>query len=373
MLNKAFEFLRIADPQPSNEKVRLRTKSATDLVAHFSLKENRDTLLRVVQGAVAGFDSPVFAQESPSVVLLIKAIKDGDGGDAAFPSDLKENGLELRAIAGMVVGELLASSLKGDISAEAMLTALSISAASLRPSASEKHIRWMSQALKSEADKVLQLGAVQCRLRGTPALQQLDDIELPEEGEDTEEEWKKIVPAVKAALFEAKEQAAIDREEIETLWWMFAAFSELEHKPIGELSPSAAAFASGIELGRRSLLPPSPSAIGMVERIVKSGRKASALTPITLEHAIADWTQPMLDSLVPVDEKIGKVVSQCPAILPLSWACRRLREGGTATLGNDFTSATGLPINHPLPPSAWGAQVFRETVLLRVLTGVEES
>ena len=59
------------------------------------------------------------------------------------------------------------------------------------------------------------------------ALQQLDDIELPEEGEDTEEEWKKIVPAVKAALFEAKEQAAIDREEIETLWWMFAAFSEL--------------------------------------------------------------------------------------------------------------------------------------------------
>ena len=36
MLNKAFEFLRIADPQPSNEKVRLRTKSATDLVAHFS-------------------------------------------------------------------------------------------------------------------------------------------------------------------------------------------------------------------------------------------------------------------------------------------------------------------------------------------------
>lgn len=370
MLNKAFEFLRIADPQPGNEKVRLRTKSAAALVAQLSLKGSQDTLLRVVQGAVAGFDGPVFTQESPSVALLIKAIKEED---AAFPSDLKENGLELRAIAGMVIGELLDSSLKSDIRAEAVLTALSISAASLRPAASEKHIRWMSDVLGAEADKVLQLGATRRRLRGTPALQRLDDIELPEEGAESAEEWMGILPAVKAALFEAREQAAIDREEIETLWWMFTAFSEIEHKPIGKLSPSAAAFASGVELGRRSLLPPSPSSFGMLERIVETGRKATALTPVSLEHAIADWTQPMLDSLVPGDEKIGRVVSQCPAILPLSWACRRVREGGTIKVGNDFTSVTGLPINHPLPPSAWGAQVFRETVLLRVLTDVEES
>src|ERR1035441_6471304 len=176
MLNKAFEFLRIADPQPSNEKVRLRTKSGADLVSHFAIKENRNILLAVLQGVVAGFDGPVFTQESPAVVLLIKAIKDQD---AAFPEDLKESGLELRAVAGMVVGELLEKSSKGNLGAEAVLAALSISSASLRPAASEKHIRWMREVLLTAADKVLQSGAAGRRQRGTPALDALNDIELP--------------------------------------------------------------------------------------------------------------------------------------------------------------------------------------------------
>ena len=55
--------------------------------------------------------------------------------------------------------------------------------------------------------------------------------------------WEVVVPKVKAALEEAVDQAAMDREEIETLWWLFAAYSETERKPLGDLSPFAAAFA----------------------------------------------------------------------------------------------------------------------------------
>jgi len=47
MLNKILEFLRIADTQPSDEKVRKRGESAQDLLA--PLRDNRDILLGFLQ------------------------------------------------------------------------------------------------------------------------------------------------------------------------------------------------------------------------------------------------------------------------------------------------------------------------------------
>jgi hypothetical protein len=373
MLNKAFEFLRIADPKPSNDKVGMRTKAAADLVTKLAKKENQSLLLALLQGVVAGFDNPPFTQESAAVVALIKAIKE-QGGDATLPADLKENALELRALAGMVVGELLEKSLKDGVSDEAMLAALGISAASLRPAAKDKHLEWMRSELLAHAGKVLQQGAAQRRQRGTPALSKLNDIKLPEE-EDEEEggHWKEVLPAIRAALSEAKAQAMIDREETDTLWWMFAGFSEIEQKPLTKLSPSAAGFAAGVELGRRTLLPPSPSATAMVDRATTSGRKATELTPITLEDAASKWTEPLLDSLLPGDEKGKSAVSQYAALLPLATACRRLREGSGAKLGKEFCSATGLALDEPISPVVWGVQAFRETVFLRVIAGAGRS
>jgi hypothetical protein len=106
----------------------------------------------------------------------------------------------------------------------------------------------------------------------------------------------------------------------------------------------------------------------MVERVVESGREASTLAPITLKDAIKDWTPAMLSSLASTDGNADNTVSQCPALLPLSWACRRLREAGDSPkLGKEFTAATGLPLNEPIAVAVWGAQVFRETILLRFL------
>jgi hypothetical protein len=370
MLNKAFEFLRMADAKPSNEKVGMRTKAAADLVTKLAKKENQSLLLAFLQGVVAGFDNPPFTQDSAAVMALIKAIKE-QGGDATLPADLKENALELRALAGMVVGELLEKSLKDGISDEAMLAALGISAASLRPATKDKHLEWMRSELLAHAGKVLQQGAAQRRQRGTTALTKLNEIKVPEEKEGGH--WKEVLPAIRAALSEAKAQATIDREETDTLWWMFAGFSEIEQKPLAKLSPSAAGFAAGVELGRRTLLPPSPSATAMVERATTSGRKATELTPITLEDAASKWTEALLDSLLPGDEKGKSAVSQYPALLPLATACRRLREGSGAKLGKEFCSATGLALDEPISPVVWGVQAFRETVFLRVIAGAGRS
>jgi hypothetical protein len=367
MLNKTLEFLRIADTQPSDEKVQKRTESAQD--AEASLRDNRALLLDSLQGIVAGFTSTRFTQESEAVVLLIKAIKD----HGALPHDLKENAVELRAVAAIAVGELLTQHPEGVATNEAVLAALAIRAAlSLRPAATEKHIKWMLDTLLDASDDVLQAAARLRRKRGTPALQKLAAIK---ESTPTTDLWAVVVPSVKSALQEATAQAAIDGEEIETLWWMFSAYSEVGKKPLADLEPVAAAFCSGIELAQRGLLPPSLSAVAMVKRAVESGREAATLAPISLQDSAKHLSDRMLNTLSPVSGSVADAISSYPALLPISWTCRRLREckNGSQKLGKELKAATGISSSLSCPPAEWGAQVFRERILQRFLTDNEEN
>lgn len=368
MLNKTLEFLRIADTQPSDEKVRKRRESAQDLLT--SLRDSRDILLAFLQGVVAGFASAPFTQESPAVALIIKTIKDKD---ATLPHDLKENAVELRAVAAIAVGELLTQQPEGIPTKEAILASLSVrSALSLRPAATEKYIKWMLDTLLNASDEVLQTAARLRRKRGTPALQKLAGIK---EATPTTDLWAVVVPSVKSALQEVTAQAATDREEIETLWWMFSDYSETEKKPLTSLEPAAVAFCSGIELALRALLPPSLSAVAMVKRAVESKREPSTLGPVSLQVAAKHWSATMLNALSPVDGKRAEAVSRYPVLLPLSWACSRLRDNKDSAqkLGKEIAGATGIPSNHSQSPMEWGAQVFRERILQRVLTDTEEN
>ena len=102
MLSQTFEFLRIVDVQPSDEKVRKRKQSATDLLAHFDANDSQDIMLALLQGIVAGFDGSPFSQDSPAVVLLLKTIKDHD---AAVPNDLKENAVEAQGPSPRLLSE----------------------------------------------------------------------------------------------------------------------------------------------------------------------------------------------------------------------------------------------------------------------------
>jgi hypothetical protein len=369
MLNKTLEFLRMADPQPTDEKVRKRRESAQDLLTF--LREDHSILLDFLQGIVAGFGTSPFTQESPAVVQLIKIIKDRD---ATLPHDLKENALELRAVAGITVGELLTDQTHGGPPTnEGILAALSIrSALSLRPLATEKYIKWTLNALIIASDEILQSAAILRRKRGTPALQRL--AEMTEFSPDTDL-WKIVVPTVTTALQEATAQAAIDREEIETLWWMFAAHSELAQKPLADLTPVDAALCVGIEFAERMLLPPSLGAPAMIKRSIEAERKASTLIPFSLLEMAKGWSQTIIDALCPIDGSRDESVLRYPALLPVSWACRRLREcnDGSQKLGKEIAAATGVSSTHPHSSAEWGEQVFWERILQRFLlnTAVE--
>jgi hypothetical protein len=230
----------------------------------------------------------------------------------------------------------------------------------------------MLDTLLDASDDILQKVAQSRRKRGTPALEQLATIT---EGTPSTDLWEVVVPSVNSALREATAQAAIDREEIETLWWMFSAYSEVERRPMANLEPAAAAFCSGIELAQRALLPPSLSAVAMVKRAVESGRDAATLAPLSLQEAAKHWSDRMLNTLSPVTGTVADAVSSYPGLLPISWACRRLREckTGAQGLGKELKAATGIASSLFCSSADWGTQVFRERILQRFLTENEEN
>jgi hypothetical protein len=362
MLNKTLEFLRIVDAHPSDEKVRKRKESAQELLSQ--VDSDPDMLMEFAQGVIAGFGSAPFTQESKSVAALIKSIK---SRDETLPLDLKENNVELQALAGIALGELLTLRPKNVPTDSAVLAALCFrSALSLRPVVKEKHLRAMLDTLLEASDVDLRIAAKLRRKESTGALQRLEALKKTEPPADP---WDVLLPSVRRAVFEATNQAAIDREELETLWWMFASYSEVESKPLAELTASNAAFCAGIELAERALLPPVPSTIGMVRRAVVTDRKATTLAPIPLQDAAKTWTKAMLDALSPSDGSNDEHVSRYPAIFPISWACHRLRTSGEepVTLGKEFAKATGIPVDTIQSPSDWGSQTFREKIIHRTL------
>jgi len=363
MLNQTLEFLRIADSQPTDEKVRNRAESAKGLLE--AVVKDHNLLLQFVLGVVTEFSAAPFTQESPAVTQLITAIKNQD---ATLPLDVTENAVELRALAGIVVGELLMQRTNGDPSTSAILAALSLrSALTLRPSAKDKFIRWMLDTLVKASDDVLQTAGLNRRKRGMPSLQKLAALKEVTAATDL---WEVVMPVIKKTVREVTAETEVDREEVETLWWMFGAHSELENKPLVDLEPAAAAFCAGIELAERSLLPPSQGATAMVKRAVESGRKPTSLAATSFQDAAKYWSASMLAALAPTDGTISDAIAHYPALLPLSWSCNRLRDskGGGQKLGKDFTVVTGLSAGHTLAPTDWGAQVFREKVLQRLLS-----
>jgi len=368
MLNNTFEFLRIADPQPNDEKVRKRKDAANQLLGSLIAAENRNAILDCVQGIVSGFDKHPFTNDSPTVGLVLKAIKEFD---TALPEDVTENALELRALAAIAVGELVANTGKaaGTVS-QGLLAALSLrSALSLRPAAKDKYLHWILETLLDASDQHLRLAAQRARKRSTTAQQQFNKIK---ESSDAAEVWKILTP-LKAALKEAAAQESIDREEIDTLWWMFEAYSDLGGKPVIELTPSEVPLCVGVELAKRALLPPSPSAIGMVKRAVESGRKQSDLAGLTIQKMLTDSPENARNALCTTDSDVEGIVAGHPALLPVSWACKRLQDVAEgAKLGKEFTTATGIPVNQGRSATEWAQQGFREKIIHRVLGKTDE-
>src|SRR6185437_13437385 len=201
MLSKAYEFVRIADASPSDDKVRRRKEAAAPLLKDFS--GNRDLLLSALQGVVAGFDKAPLRQDSSVVQAVLRAVK---GPDTAFPEDLSENAMELRSVAGIAVGELLTQQAQGSgADGSPVLAALCLrSAFALRGREKNQHLRTMLELLESAAQNLSIRAAHARRERSTASSQALQKLVTTEEDEETEHTLEDVLPIIRSAFEELR-------------------------------------------------------------------------------------------------------------------------------------------------------------------------
>jgi hypothetical protein len=145
----------------------------------------------------------------------------------------------------------------------------------------------------------------------------------------------------KNAIADLKSNAAVDREEIDLLWWVLSDWSSLLGRCFSDEkgNGAAAAVASGLEAGRMIRRAPAEAHRHLVLRNVRAGKDLSLqelLTAIGEDRAV----------LAPTEAQT--YISQCPAVFPLS-----------AALQTGAASGSRAKIKRPL--SEWAGRALLES------------
>src|ERR1700694_2650860 len=173
MLNRAFEWYRIVNAQPTSQTIDNRKAAVGDVVKAIDDAENVDLALSCAAAVVAGFENN-FTQDSPLVKALVHAIRTHE---SAFPQDLSENALELRATAAIILGEIMA---RGGGDPDSLLIASVLqSGLGGRPAPKGKYLKQLLDDLREAAAQVVNSGALLRRREGTSGQQRLQKLAEP--------------------------------------------------------------------------------------------------------------------------------------------------------------------------------------------------
>jgi len=150
----------------------------------------------------------------------------------------------------------------------------------------------------------------------------------------------------KNAIADLRSNAAVDREEIDLLWWVLSDWSSLLGRRFSDEkgNGAAAAVASGLEAGRMIRRAPAEAHRHLVLRNVRAGKELSLqelLTAIGADRA----------ALAPAEAQT--YISQCPAVFPLS-----------AALQTGAATEPRAKIKRPL--SEWAGRALLESSIARL-------
>lgn len=388
MLKRLFEWYRLVSPTPDDTLVERRTGAVKDLLGKLSNATDYKLLIDCTAAAANGLGA--FDQSSQLVRSVVECIRNHQ---PAFPQDLSENALDLRACCAVAVGELLTRYQSGDgvRDKDARLAAvLIVPAFGLRSRLKQKYLQATLDELHAAAVATLQRAAVAKRERQGVNLKKLEGIKVAAVNtaaattpktpvaatdEDIDKKltalWKKLLPALKESFASVERQAAADREELEVLWWLYNGVSEGLDQPLSALKPGTAAVCCGVEVADRLVVPPLASVRQMVAHGTDKNRTSDDTSAKSLEELVGQWEREVAGLLMPADTELQRDVRRHPALLPLSWLSLRLHEGNHAAGWNqEFEMKTGAALSDTHKPAELAVQAFNERVAQRLYTAL---
>ena len=323
------KYIRIFKLEPSDDFVIKRESAIKTLRTQFSRNKPISKLMAIGSGVCEGFrESP--AMPNTLSIQVENAIKKHS---PSFERDARD--LEMSVCAAMAVVQLINSS-SNRKTRDVLAVALWSAASFLPPCNMPKLEEFRVLAVESARNHVLNTGLETRARHDVPALGSFG-------GKKTtcEEFEQAIAPTVNALQI----NAALDREEIDLLWWVLGGVSEIFGQPLLSLSPEVLAVTAGVEIGALMRTLPTQSHRNLALRGLD---KANSVSLPSLLEVLGE------DRLVIADSfKDESLIDEAPLVFPLLSAIRS---------GKDTGSGADLPRSL----SEWGARALLERTVLRI-------
>ncbi|MEZ6064149.1 MAG: GTPase-associated system all-helical protein GASH [Planctomycetaceae bacterium] len=338
MLSNAFEWERLVNPSPTDEMVARRKAIVGSVLGSFDEQEDVKSVFQLVSAALTGL-SPAIAADVAFAKILTEATK---AHHEAFPSSLAENALDLQLTACLTVGDLLTRKATKQAWTESRtaVAGVCVSTAGLTPRAAGLHLKTVQETLISASRDCLARNAR--TLRERPEYDSSELEELSPSG-DAAAIWGQLKPVLMSAFDSITRASAIDRDELEVLWWLYNEMSLTFSKALSVMPAYEVAFAAPIELVDRALCPAPASLINIILGHVARASNKPSSGGKQLKSVIGTWTPEVIASLLPNEASERKLVVSCPKVLPLTWIAGKVADAGvTSGWEQEFASRSGL-------------------------------
>jgi len=359
MIAKTFEWYRIVSPTPSTQSVETRTQAATELIAELS-EQNPTTLLALVQGIARQFDGT--STETDTIEWLLRTLKKHD---PAVSENLLENELELRCLASIVLGELLHRS-KGEPNELATVAAAAfISAMNMRLLPEQRYLRAMIEELSKMALGAIDQAAEARRERVD--VKRIEDGKIDDEEDDDGSADQQLIAHLQDQIASLADNASMDREEIEMLWFVTTGFSRTKKRAFSDLSISVAAVHAALEFHQVLLIPSPLNCFEMLTEIVERKRTPKLLKPISVSEHIAQWSSEEWGAIAVETSPEANLVSNFPVVFPVHWIANRMQQIRCAPSWTEFNRITQLKADAELSAAQLGRQLLHEEIVLALM------
>lgn len=336
MINIA-AHVRIFDPDPEDDLVTKRTSAIRELASRFAKARNVSTIFKSANDLawsvdVEGGNSEALAKDIEAAVRKFSKAFISDGHELQTTVCGLLAALQLLDRARPSAGGLKTS----DMYAIGLWLALSF-----QVPRRETNLEALRVELLQKAQEVALKSATSARRRSN-----VPDayFEVPREFEPAKLR-EAFTKGTKDTIEALRANAALDREEIDLLWWVMGDWSELLGCKFSAAANPAAAVASGLEAGRMLRRLPADSHHHLVLRHV------SNTDPVSLPELLNILGGDRAQLAAPYEENAN--LSACPLIFPLLAA---LRSG----------SATDAKAQVKRPLRDWADRAFLESAALHL-------
>ena len=295
--------VRIFDPDPSDDLVAKRKAAIKSLRTRFLKKRKVNSLMKLGSDVLGVFRDPPLCPQA-NIDVIEEAIKKESESFIREDRDLEMSVCTMAA----VIQAIEVGGQAQDCLAVADVLGVAVwSGASFLPPNSEPKLEQLRLEVVSAARNRILRSSLETRQR----------FEVPDF--DMSGHKTVTVGALKEATFTTVKaltyNAALDREELDLLWWVLAKTSQFLDQPLCKLSPESRAIATGLELGQLMRGLPTQSHRNL------SLRGIAEVEPLTLEKlvkALGDDRHSLLSAVISDEE----VIEEAPSVFPLINALR---------------------------------------------------